>query len=84
MKQEKMPSGKQLCQILACFAIGGIITVMFMKILEWRGSQKQEQAADERRMIVAVQEVGNAERQDERIVQGYTVKIKFPREQDDL
>ena len=55
-----------------------------MKILEWRGSQNQEQAADKRRMIVAVQEVGNAERQDERIVQGYTVKIKFPREQDDL
>lgn len=52
--------------------------------LEWRGSQNQEQAADERRMIVAVQEVGNAERQDERIVQGYTVKIKIPREQDDL
>ena len=80
-----MPSGKQLCQSMACFAIGGIITVMFIKILEWQRSQNQEErVAGERRIIVPVQEVGNGERQEERIVEGYTVKIKIPREQDDL
>ena len=80
-----MPSGKQLCQSMACFAIGGIITVMFIKILVWQRSQNQEErVAGERQMIVPVQEVGNDERQEERIVQGYTGKIKIPREQDDL
>ena len=70
---------------MACFAIGGIITVMFIKILEWQRSQNQEErVAGERRMIVPVQEVCNGERQEARIVQGYTVKIKIPREQDDL
>lgn len=70
---------------MACFAIGGIITVMFIKILVWQRSQNQEErVAGERQMIVPVQEVGNDERQEERIVQGYTGKIKIPREQDDL
>lgn len=80
-----MPSGKQLCQSVACFALGGIIAAMFIKILEWQRSQNQEETVvGERRMIVPVQEVGNGGRQEERIVQGYTVKIKFPIEQDDL
>ena len=30
-----MFSCKELCRSLACFVIGGIITVMFLKILEW-------------------------------------------------
>lgn len=80
-----MPSGKQFCQSVACFAIGGIIAVMFIKILVWQRSQNQEErVAGERRMIVPVQEVGNGGTQEERIVQGYTVKIKFPSEQGDL
>ena len=81
-----MFSSKELCRSLACFAIGGIIAVIFIKTLEWQRSHNHEER-DERRMIVPIQEVGDRakERQEERIVQGCTVKItKIPREQDDL
>lgn len=81
-----MFSGKELCQSLACFVIGGIITVIYIKTLEWQRSQNHEERG-ERRMIVPIQEVGDRarERQEERIVQGCTIKIgKIPREQDDL
>ena len=81
-----MFSGKELCRSLACFVIGRIIAVIFIKTLEWQRSQNHEERG-ERRMIVPTQEVGDRarERQEERIVQGCTVKIpKIPREQDDL
>ena len=81
-----MFSGKELCRSLSCFVIGGIIAVIFIKTLEWQRSQNHEEQG-ERRMIVPIQEVGDRarERQEERIVQGCTVKIpKIPREQDDL
>ena len=81
-----MFSGKELCQSLACFVIGGIIAVIFIKTLEWQRSQNHEERG-ERRTTVPIQEVGERarERQEERIVQGCTVKIpKIPREQDDL
>ena len=81
-----MFSGKELCRSLACFTIGGIIAVIFIKTLEWQRSQNHEERG-ERRMIVPTQEVGDRarERQEERIVQGRTVKrAKIPREQDDL
>lgn len=81
-----MFSGKELCRSLACFVIGGIIAVIFIKTLEWQRSQNHEERG-ERRMIVPTQEVGDRarERQEERIVQGCTVKIpKIPRERDDL
>ena len=81
-----MFSGKELCRSLACFVIGGIIAVIFIKTLEWQRSQNHEERG-ERRMIVPTQEVGDRarERQEERIVQGCKVKIpKIPREQDDL
>ena len=81
-----MFSGKELCRSLACFVIGGIIAVIFIKTLEWQRSHNHEERG-ERRMIVPTQEVGERarERQEERIVQGCTVKIpKIPREQDDL
>ena len=81
-----MFSGKELCRSLACFVIGGIIAVIFIKTLEWQRSQNHEERG-ERRTIVPIQEVGDRarERQEERIVQGCTVKIpKIPREQDDL
>ena len=81
-----MFSGKELCRSLACFVIGGIIAVIFIKTLEWQRSHNHEERG-ERRMIVPTQEVGDRarERQEERIVQGCTVKIpKIPREQDDL
>ena len=81
-----MFSSKELCQSLACFLIGGIIAVIFIKTLEWQRSQNHEERG-ERRMIVPTQEVGDRarERQEERILQGCTVKItKIPREQDDL
>ena len=35
----KMFFGKQFWQSLACFVIGGIITVIFIKILEWQRDQ---------------------------------------------
>ena len=81
-----MFSGKELCRSLACFVIGGIITVIYIKTLEWQRSQNHEERG-ERRMIVPIQEVGDRarERQEERIVRGCTIKIaKIPREQDDL
>ena len=83
-----MFSSKELCQSLACFVIGGIIAVIFIKTLEWQRSQNhEERQRGERRMIVPTQEVGDRarERQEERIVHGCTVNIpKIPREQDDL
>ena len=83
-----MFSSKELCRRLACFVIGGIIAVIFIKTLEWQRSQNhEERQRGERRMIVPIQEVGDRsrERQEEKIVQGRTVKIaKIPREQDDL
>ena len=81
-----MFSGKELCRSLACFVIGGIIAVIFIKTLEWQRSQNHEERG-ERRMIVPIQEVGDRarERQEESIVQGCTLKTtKIPREQDDL
>ena len=81
-----MFSGKELCRSLACFVIGGIIAVIFIKTLEWQRSQNHEERG-EKRTIVPIQEVGDRarERQEERIVQGCTLKItKIPREQDDL
>lgn len=79
-----MFSGKELCRSLACFVIGGIITVIFIKTLEWQRIQNHEDR-DERQTIIPIQEEGDRERQEERIVRGYTVKkTKIPREQDDL
>ena len=79
-----MFSGKELCRSLACFVIGGILTVIFIKTLEWQRIQNYEEW-DERQTIIPIQEEGDRERQEERIVRGYTVKkAKIPREQDDL
>ena len=52
--------GKRFWQSLACFVIGGIITVIFIKILEWQRDQNDEERGDRRR-IVPVQEVGDGE-----------------------
>ena len=61
------------------------MTVMFIKILEWQRNQNPHEERGEGRIMVPVQEVGDGERQEERIVQEYTVQItKFPREQDEL
>lgn len=81
-----MFSGKELeCRSLACFVIGGIITVIFIKMLEWQRSQNYEEQEGEERIIVPVQEVGDGEGQEERILQGCTVNMtKFPQEQDEL
>ena len=80
-----MFSCKELCRSLACFVTGGIITVIFSKILEWQWYQNQHEERGEGRIMVPIQEVGDGERQEERIVQEYTVQItKFPREQDEL
>lgn len=80
-----MFSGKDLeCRSLACFVIGGIITVIFTKILEWQRSQNNEEQG-EGRIMVPIQEVGDGERQEQRILQGYTVNVtKVPQEQDEL
>ena len=80
-----MFSFKEFCQATACFVIGGIITVMFIKILEWQRNQNPHEERGEGRIMVPVQEVGDGERQEERIVQEYTGQTrKFPREQDEL
>ena len=80
-----MFSCKELCQGFVCFVIGGIITVILSKILEWQRNQNPHEERGEGRIMVPIQEVGDGERQEERIVQEYTVQItKFPREQDEL
>ena len=80
-----MFSGKDMeCRSLACFVIGGIITVIFTKILEWQRSQNYEEQG-EGRIMVPIQEVGGGERQEESILQGCTVNVtKVPQEQDEL
>ena len=80
-----MFSFKEFCQGPSCFVIGGIITVMFIKILEWQRNQNPLEERGEGRIMVPVQEVGDRERQEERIVHEYTVQItKFTREQDEF
>ena len=80
-----MFSCKELCRSLACFVIGGIITVIFLKILEWQRSQNPQEERNEGRIMVPIQEAGDGEREEERIVQEYTVQItKFPRQQNEL
>ena len=80
-----MFSRKELCLSLACFAIGGIITVIFSKKLVWQRYQNPHEERGEGRIMVPIQEVGDGERQEERIAQEYTMQItKFPREQDEL
>ena len=76
-----MFSCKELCRSLACFVIGGIITVVILKILEWQRYQNPHEEWSEGRIIaVPIQEVGDGERQEERIVQEYTVQITKFRE----
>ena len=80
-----MFSCKELCQSLACFVIDGIIKVIFLKILAWQRYQNRHEEWGEGRTMVPIQEVGDGEREEERIVQEYTVqKTKFPREQEEL
>ena len=80
-----MFSCKELCRSLACFIIGGIITVIFLKILEWQRYQNPHEERGEGRIMVPIQEVGDGDKKEERIVQEYTVqKTKFPREQEEL
>ena len=55
--------GKHIWQSLACLVIGGIITVIFIKLLEWqRDYNNEEQRA--KRILVPVQEVGDGEREE--------------------
>ena len=54
------------------------------KILEWQRNQNPHEERGEG-IMVPVQEVGDGERQEERIVHEHTVQVtKFPREQDEL
>ena len=57
-----------------CFVVGGIITVIFSKILEWQRYQNPHEERGEGRIMVPIQEVGDGEREEERIVQEYTVQ----------
>ncbi|CAH3150783.1 unnamed protein product [Porites evermanni] len=76
VKLKKMFFGKQFWQSLACFVIGGIITVIFIKIFEWQTGRNQE--LGDKRILVPVQEVGDGEREEPMEIR------KFPREQDDF
>ena len=69
--------GTQFWQSLAYFVIGGIITVIFIKILEWQRDQNNEEQGD-KRILVPVQEVGDGEREEPMEIR------KFPQEQDDF
>ena len=76
--------GKEFGQSLACFFIGGIITVILIKMLERQRDQNNEEQGD-RRILIPVQEVGDDEREVERVVPTLTTNIrKFPQEQDEF
>ena len=77
--------GKEFWQSLACFVIGGIITVILIKMLERNRDGKNEEQGD-RRILVPVQEVGDDEIEEERVVPPLTINIstKFPQEQDEF
>ena len=76
VKLKKMFFGKQFWQSLACFVIGGIITVIFIKLLEWQRNHNHE--LGDKQILVPVQEVGDGEREQPMEIR------KFPREQDDF
>ena len=69
--------GKQFWQSLACFVIGGIITVIFIKLLEWQRDYNNEEQRDTR-TVDAVQEVGKGGGEEPMEIR------KFPREHDDF
>ena len=76
--------GKEFWQSLACFVIGGIITVILIKMLERQRDQNNEEQG-ERRILIPVQEDGDDERKVERVVPALTTNIrKFPQEQDEF
>ena len=77
--------GKEFWQSLACFVIGGIITVILIKMLERKRDHNNEEQGD-RRILIPVQEVGDGEREGERVVPALTINIstKFPQEQDEF
>ena len=77
--------GKEFWQSLACFVIGGIITIILIKMLERKRDQNNEEQGD-RRILIPVQEVGDGEREEERVVPPLTINIstKFPQEQDEF
>ena len=63
------------------------MVMILIKILERQRAQTQEgqEELSEGRILVPIQEIGDGERQEERIIQGYEVKItKSPRGQDEL
>ena len=69
--------GKHFWRSLACFVIGGIITVIFIKLLEWQRDYNNEEQRDTR-TVVAVQEVGKGGGEEPMEIR------KFPREHDDF
>ena len=69
--------GKQFWQSLGRFVIVGIITIIYIKILEWQRDQNNEELG-ERRILVPVQEVGDGDREEPMEIR------KFPRKQDDF
>ena len=69
--------GKHFWQSLACFVIGGIITVIFIKLLKWQRDYNNEEQRD-KRILVPVQEVGDGEREKPMEIR------KFPQEHDDF
>ena len=73
-----------LFQSLACFVTGGIITVILIKMLE-RNRDGNNEAQVDRRILIPVQEVGDDEREVERVLPALTTNIrKFPQEQDEF
>ena len=68
--------GKVFWQSLACFVIGGIITDIFIKLLEWQRDQNNGEQRDKRILIPG--QVGDEEREEPMEIRN------FPREQDDF
>ena len=83
-KLHKMLSGKEFWRSLACFVTGGIITVILIKMLE-RNRDGNNEAQGDRRILIPEQEVGDGEREVERVVPALRTNIrKFPQEQDEF
>ena len=80
--------GKEMYPCLIFFVLGGIITAIFIKILEWQRIAQQRHAGAEihgEERILPIQEEGDEAMQlhRRRVIQGYTIRPrKLPCQQE--
>ena len=89
VKKEKMYFGKEMYPCLVCFVLGGgILTAIFIKILQWQriAQQRHVYAENGEERILPIQEEGDEAMQlhRRRVIQGYTIRPrKLPCQQEE-